>query len=136
MQDDDPLSAVEPAGADVTGQVGHRPHQPGPGARPAQGGAAGARRQPERDSPARGGRGAHGDPLARLLIAGEVAFALMVVVAAGLLSKEFRRIATRDIGYDPHRLVLVGIHFNEYPTYRAQSQSRSPRVHLAYLEPI
>ena len=66
MQDDDPLSAVEPAGADVTGQVGHRPHQPGPGARPAQGGAAGARRQPERDSPARGGRGAHGDPLARL----------------------------------------------------------------------
>jgi putative ABC transport system permease protein len=68
----------------------------------------------------RGGRGA-GEPAGtraagRLLVAAEVALALMLLVGAGLLGQSLRRLLSEELGYATDRRLLLTTHFwDRYP---------------------
>ncbi|HEX3743668.1 MAG TPA: ABC transporter permease [Bryobacteraceae bacterium] len=56
--------------------------------------------------------GGAGGPRTRLrlwIVASQVALSLVLLVAAGLLLRTFRNLATADIGFDPDRVLLVNV---------------------------
>ena len=53
------------------------------------------------------GRGGIG--VSRLLVAGEVAMALVLLVGAGLLTQNFVRLSGADLGYEPENLIKVSL---------------------------
>ena len=70
-----------------------------------------ARVQPN-DALKEGGRGHAGEQrwgLNQVLIVGQVAFSVVLVVAAGLLVRTFARLATMDVGFDRERTVIVSL---------------------------
>ena len=55
---------------------------------------------------------AAGGPRTRLrlwIVAAQVALSLVLLVAAGLLLRTFRNLATVDLGFDPHHVLLVNV---------------------------
>src|SRR5208282_1745053 len=60
-----------------------------------------------------GGRGLIGDPgrhwVRNALMVAQVAGSLIVLVAAGLLTRSLRKAESIDLGYDPHQVLNVSL---------------------------
>ena len=67
--------------------------------------------------------GSAGLPLRRLLVAAELALALVLLTGAGLMVKSFWRMNTRPAGFDPERVLGLQVPFSG-PQYRAVAQQR------------
>lgn len=50
---------------------------------------------------------ARGARLRRLMVAGEIALALVLAAGAGLLARSFQRVASQDLGFDPTSVLTV-----------------------------
>jgi len=71
--------------------------------------------------------GAVGLNIRRLLVGGELALALVLLVGAGLMLKSFWRMNARPAGFDPESILVMRISLSG-PNYRAMPQQ------LAYIE--
>ena len=67
--------------------------------------------------------GSAGLPLRRLLVAAELALALVLLTGAGLMVKSFWRMNARPPGFDPERILVLQVPFSG-PQYRAVAQQR------------
>jgi putative ABC transport system permease protein len=65
--------------------------------------------------------GARGTRLEGALVTGEIAFALVLLVGAGLMAQSFRRLATCPTGFDPDHLLTVRVPLMKYKYSPAQS---------------
>lgn len=52
------------------------------------------------------------------LVVGQVALSLVLVVAAGLFGRTFATLASRDLGFEPHRLVQASLEMGQIPAAR------------------
>ena len=67
--------------------------------------------------------GSAGLPLRRLLVSAELALALVLLTAAGLMIKSFWRMNARPPGFDPERILALRVPFSG-PRYRAVAEQR------------
>jgi len=67
--------------------------------------------------------GSAGLPLRRILVAAELALALVLLTGAALMVKSFWRMNARPTGFDPERILTVQVPFSG-PQYRAVAQQR------------
>jgi putative ABC transport system permease protein len=67
--------------------------------------------------------GSAGLPLRRLLVAAELALALVLLTGTGLMVKSFWCMNARPPGFDPERILTLQVHFSG-PQYRAVAQRR------------
>jgi len=67
--------------------------------------------------------GSAGLPLRRLLVAAELALALVLLIGAGLMVKSFWRMNARPPGFDPERILALQVPLSG-PKYRAVAQQR------------
>jgi putative ABC transport system permease protein len=65
--------------------------------------------------------GARGTRLESVLVTGEIALALVLLVGAGLMAQSFRRLATYPTGFDPDHLLTVRVPLMKYKYSPAQS---------------
>jgi putative ABC transport system permease protein len=56
-----------------------------------------------------GDAGCRGRRFRRLLSVGEIALALMLVIASGLLVRTLRALSAQDLGFDPRHVISIGI---------------------------
>ena len=92
-------------------------------------------REPLKES----GRGATEGPRARrvrgLLVVSEVALAGVALVGAGLFARSFENVSRLDPGFDPHRVLLMGLKlsFTQPEIPQAQAYFDRVRTELAHL---
>ena len=92
-----------------------------------------ARVQPN-DALKEGGRGHAGERrwgLNQVLIAGQVAFSVVLVVAAGLFVRTFATLATMDVGFDRERTVILAMNTQDARVPAADRPSFYERVRQA-----
>jgi putative ABC transport system permease protein len=81
-----------------------------------------------------GARGATGGALARMrgaLVLGEVAFALVLLVGAGLLVRSFEKLSRVDVGFEPSGVLTYSVLF---PTSKFRDRELLPPVYRSLLE--
>ena len=91
------------------------------------------------ESLSQGGRQAQG--LARrrgqkILVAVEVSLALVVLVAAGLLVKSFRRLASTPLGFDTGSLLTLRLELRSAPYFDPAARAQFGRALVEKLEPL
>jgi putative ABC transport system permease protein len=77
--------------------------------------------------------GARARRIGAVLLVGEAAFAVMLLVGAGLLGRSFVRLLAVDPGYDPHHVLMARVHL---PPQRAAAGDREEAFASALLDRV